>query len=87
MHGLHRKDTLKFISPQRFKGVQIMVTATKKLTPTVEITADMIKAVRNATGAGTLDCKDFLLATKGDVDKAIARIYIEGKTGPKRVWV
>jgi translation elongation factor EF-Ts len=61
---------------------------TKRKQPeVVNITADMVKAVRKATGAGTLDCKELLLAAKGDVKKAIAMVYMEGKTGPKRVWV
>ena len=61
--------------------------ATKKHSETVEITADMIKAVRKATGAGTLDCKDLLKAAHGDVSKAIALVYMNKKTGPNRTWV
>ena len=53
----------------------------------VEITADMIKAVRKETRAGTLDCKDALLATGGDVKKAIAMVREHGKITPKKVWV
>ncbi|HHT55338.1 MAG TPA: elongation factor Ts [Acholeplasma sp.] len=37
----------------------------------VQITAKMVKELRDRTGAGMLDCKKALEATNGDVDKAI----------------
>lgn len=52
----------------------------------VEITADMIRAVRAETRAGTLDCKDALKETNGDVAKAIELVRSKGKAGPKKVW-
>ncbi len=35
------------------------------------VTAQQVKALRDATGAGPLDCKKALESTNGDVDKAI----------------
>lgn len=52
----------------------------------VEITAEMIRAVRAETRAGTLDCKDALLETNGDVKKAIEVVRAKGKVTPKKVW-
>src|SRR3989338_7125141 len=34
------------------------------------ITLDMVKALREKTGAGIVDCKEALAATGGDIDKA-----------------
>jgi translation elongation factor EF-Ts len=51
-----------------------------------EITAEMIRAVRTETRAGTLDCKNALKETNGDVAKAIELVRSSGKTTPKKVW-
>jgi elongation factor Ts len=38
----------------------------------VEITASMVKDLRQATGAGVMDCRKALEATEGNFDKAVA---------------
>ena len=35
------------------------------------VTIDLIKALRDRTGAGIMDCKKALLSTDGDIEKAI----------------
>lgn len=40
----------------------------------MNITTDMIKKLRQATGAGVLDCKKALEATDGNLEKAIAHL-------------
>ena len=37
----------------------------------VKVTAQMVKELRDATGAGPRDCKEILTKTEGDVQKAI----------------
>jgi len=50
------------------------------------LTAEMIKTVRNETRAGTIDCRDALIESKGDTNKAI-EILKEKKIGtPKKIW-
>jgi elongation factor Ts len=44
----------------------------------VEITATMVKELRQTTGAGILDCKNMLVETKGDMDKAAKRLREKG---------
>lgn len=51
-----------------------------------DITAEMIKIVRNETRAGTIDCRDALIESKGDTDKAIEIIKEKGVGTPKKVW-
>ncbi len=36
-----------------------------------EITAAMVKELRESTGAGMMDCKNALSETNGDFDKAV----------------
>ena len=36
-----------------------------------EITASEVKALRDRTGAGMMDCKKALVACEGDIEKAI----------------
>ncbi|NMB24610.1 MAG: translation elongation factor Ts [Firmicutes bacterium] len=43
-----------------------------------EVTAAMVKELRERTGAGILDCKKALNETKGDIDKAIAYLREKG---------
>jgi elongation factor Ts len=43
-----------------------------------QITAKMVKDLRDATGAGPLDCKKALEITEGDVDKAINYLREKG---------
>lgn len=44
----------------------------------VDITVQMIKELRDATGAGVLDCKEALQETKGDFDKAVTYLREKG---------
>lgn len=44
----------------------------------MEITAAMVKALREKTGAGMMDCKKALVETDGDMDKAIDRLREKG---------
>lgn len=52
----------------------------------VTITAEMIRAVRTETRAGTLDCKNALMESNGDVAKAIELVRAKGSSTPKKVW-
>jgi len=45
---------------------------------TVEISAQMVKELREATGAGILDCRKALLENSGDFDKAVAYLREKG---------
>jgi elongation factor Ts len=44
----------------------------------LEITVELIKQLRAATGAGVLDCRKALEATQGDLDEAIAHLRKKG---------
>ena len=44
----------------------------------VQITAQMVKELRAATGAGPRDCKNILTETEGDVQKAIEMLKAKG---------
>jgi elongation factor Ts len=44
----------------------------------MEITAAQVKELRDATGAGVLDCRKALLAHDGDFDKAVAYLREKG---------
>ena len=44
----------------------------------MEITAKMVKELREKTGAGMMDCKKALQATNGDFDKAIDYLREKG---------
>jgi elongation factor Ts len=43
-----------------------------------EITAQMVKELRQATGAGVLDCKEALQASEGDFDRAATYLREKG---------
>lgn len=45
---------------------------------TMEVTASMVKELREMTGAGMMDCKKALAATDGDMDKAIEFLREKG---------
>jgi len=50
-----------------------------------EITADVVKKLRSATGAGMMDCKKALQETGGDMDKAVEYLRKKGAaTAAKR---
>jgi elongation factor Ts len=44
----------------------------------VEITLDMVKELREKTGAGVLECKNTLIQTDGDMEAAIAQLREKG---------
>jgi elongation factor Ts len=51
----------------------------------MEITTEMIKELRSATGAGVLDCRKALTEAKGDFDKAVDHLREKGMaTAAKR---
>lgn len=50
------------------------------------LTAQMIKSVRNETRAGTIDCRDALIESKGDINKAIEILKEKRIDAPKKVW-
>jgi elongation factor Ts len=45
---------------------------------TMEVTASMVKDLREMTGAGMMDCKKALAATDGDMDKAVEFLREKG---------
>ena len=51
-----------------------------------DVTAEMIKIVRKETRAGTIDCRDALIESKGDTGKAIEILKDKGIGTPKKVW-
>ena len=44
----------------------------------MEVTAQMVKALRDITGSGVMDCKKALIETEGDTDKAIEFLREKG---------
>ncbi|HUT18057.1 MAG TPA: translation elongation factor Ts [Anaerolineae bacterium] len=44
----------------------------------MEITVNMVKELREKTGAGVLDCKNMLIQTDGDMDQAVERLREKG---------
>ena len=44
----------------------------------MQVTADMVRALRDSTGAGIMDCKRALEAANGDVGKAEAELRAKG---------
>jgi elongation factor Ts len=44
----------------------------------LEITTKMIKELREQTGAGIMDCRGALVATEGDIEKALALLKEKG---------
>lgn len=44
----------------------------------MEITIDMIKALREKTGAGMMDCKKAITESEGDIEKAVAWLREKG---------
>ena len=49
-----------------------------------EITAALVKELREMTGAGMMDCKKALTATEGDIDKAIDFLREKGLAGAQK---
>lgn len=52
-----------------------------------DLNAEMIKAVRNETRAGTIDCRDALIESRGDTVKAIEILKEKGIQTPRKVYV
>jgi len=50
----------------------------------VEITADHVKALREKTGAGVMDCKRALVEADGDTDRAAAILRDRGLAGVEK---
>ncbi len=46
-----------------------------------DITAELVKELRERTGAGFMDCKRALTEADGDIDKAIVAPSREGSRG------
>ena len=46
---------------------------------TVNVTADLVKELRERTGAGMMDCRKALVATNGDLNAAIEKLRMEGQ--------
>lgn len=44
----------------------------------MEVTVEMIQALRGRTGAGIMECKQALQATEGDLDKAAEALRLKG---------
>ena len=49
-----------------------------------EVTAEMVKALREATGAGMMDCKRALVEADGDVEKATELLRQKGLAGVEK---
>jgi elongation factor Ts len=49
-----------------------------------EVTAAMVKALREATGAGMMDCKNALVEAEGDVEKATEILRQRGLAGVEK---
>ncbi len=52
-----------------------------------DLTAKMIKVVRKETRAGTIDCRDALIESRGDTVKAIEILKEKGIQTPRKVYV
>lgn len=50
-----------------------------------QITAGLVKELRERTGAGMMDCKKALTATEGDMDKAIDFLREKGLAAAAKV--
>ena len=49
-----------------------------------EISAQQVKALREVTGAGMMDCKNALAEVEGDLDKAIELLRTKGLAGVEK---
>ena len=45
----------------------------------MQITASLVKELRERTGAGMMECKKFLIATDGDIELAITEMRKAGQ--------
>jgi elongation factor Ts len=51
----------------------------------IQISAKDVKALRDRTGAGMMDCKKALAESGGDVDKAIESLRVKGLSGAAKL--
>jgi elongation factor Ts len=51
----------------------------------IQISAKDVKALRDRTGAGMMDCKKALTESGGDVDKAIESLRVKGLSGAAKL--
>jgi len=51
---------------------------------TMEITAQMVSRLREATGAGMMECKKALVECDGDFERAVDLLRIRGKAGAEK---
>ena len=49
----------------------------------MEITAELVKTLRNKTDAGMMDCKKALKETDGDLEAAVAYLRQKGRPWPR----
>ncbi len=59
-------------------AVESLPTTKKGMVINMEVTAGMVKELREMTGAGMMDCKKALAATSGDMDKAVEFLREKG---------
>ncbi len=53
----------------------------------MSISAAQVKELRERTGAGMLDCKNALVETDGDIEKAIDLLREKGlSAAAKKIW-
>ena len=52
-----------------------------------DLTGQMIKEVRKETRAGTIDCRDALIESRGDIAKAIQILKDKGIETPRKVYI
>lgn len=51
-----------------------------------QITASMVKELREKTGAGMMDCKKVLTEADGNIEKAIDLLREKGLAGAEKSW-
>src|SRR5690349_10196416 len=66
----------RVLAPHRQGGLQW--PRTKRRTVVAEVTAQMVKELRERTGAGVKECKDILTQTSGDIKQAIELLREKG---------
>lgn len=59
------------VSGETFDNLEHNVSTLNEMFKPVEITAEMVKQLRNQTGEGMMCCKSALLQSKGDIAKAV----------------
>ena len=51
-----------------------------------QISAADVKKLRDATGAGMMDCKKALTEADGDHDKAVEILRVSGRAKAEKIW-